>query len=105
MRQNIMMEACGGVKTLFFFDKGSSKIQATFDKDSFNVGETANIECIIDNTNCKKSIKFVKIKFRRLLSGAVSHHMVHKEDETIIKREFEGIKKGHSGTIKLSCPI
>jgi hypothetical protein len=42
-RQNIMMEDCGKVKTLFLFDKGATKVQATFDKDSYNVGETAHV--------------------------------------------------------------
>ena len=91
LRQNIMMEACGVVKTLFFFGKGSSKIQATFNKDSFYVGETAHIECMVDNTNCKNSIRCLKIKFRRLLTGSVSLHTAHNRNETITKREFRGI--------------
>jgi hypothetical protein len=100
-----MMEKCGDIKTLFFFDKGSSKIQATFDKDSYNIGETAHVECLVDNTGCKKSIRCLKIKFRRLISGTISRHTSHKKDEIIIKRKFDGIKKGHSGIIKLDCPI
>lgn len=44
-RQNIMMEGCGKVKTLFFFDKGQSQLKATFEKDSYNIGETARVSC------------------------------------------------------------
>jgi hypothetical protein len=99
------MEKCGDIKTLFFFDKGSSKIQATFDKDSYNVGETAHVECFVDNTGCEKSIKCLKIKFRRFISGMIRDDFTLKKDETIIKRKFDGIKKGHSGIIKLDCPI
>ena len=105
LRQNITMEACGDVKTFFFIGKGSSKLQATFNKDSFNVGEMAHVSCLVDNIHCKKSIRCLKIKFRRLLSGSVSHHLAHKRNETLIKREFAGMKKGFSGVIELECPI
>lgn len=42
-RLNISMDACGEIKNFFFFDKGSTKVTATFDKDSYNVGETAHV--------------------------------------------------------------
>jgi len=51
-RINISMEVGGQIKKLFFFEKGSSSIRAVFDKDSFNVGETAHVECFVDNTKC-----------------------------------------------------
>ena len=49
-RQNICLEASGKVKNLFFVEKGLTQNSATFDKDSYNVGETATVECIVDNT-------------------------------------------------------
>jgi hypothetical protein len=76
-RQNITMNVSGG----------SAKVTATFNQDSFNVGETAIIECLVDNTNSSKSIKSLKIKFRRLLKGAVSKRTHNDLDETIIERE------------------
>jgi hypothetical protein len=78
---------------------GSAKVTATFNKDSFNVGETAVIECFVDNTNCSKTIRCLKLKFRRLLKGKVSHYTENNCDETIIKREFDGMPKGKSGII------
>ena len=93
------MDVCGGIKNLFFFDKGSSKVTATFDKDSYNVNENAKVECFVDNTNCSKTIRCLKLKFRRLLKGKVSHCTEHNCDETIIKREFDGMPKGKSGVI------
>jgi hypothetical protein len=88
------MEVGGEVKNLFFFDKGSTSVRAVFDKDSYNVGETAHVECFVDNTKCSKTIRCLKIKFRRLLKGNVSHHTEKCFDETIIKREFGGMPKG-----------
>jgi hypothetical protein len=104
-RTNIKMEVCGKVKTFFFMDKGSAKLEATFNKDSFDVGETAVAECFIDNTNCEKDIKCVKLKFRRLFKAKVSHCIEFTKDETIIKREFAGMHKGKSGSLTLDVPI
>jgi hypothetical protein len=39
------------------------------------------------------------------LKGKVSHCTEKCCDETIIKREFGGMQKGHSGVIHLDCPI
>jgi hypothetical protein len=99
------LEVGGEVKNFFFFDKGSSSVRAVFDKDSYNVGETAHVECFVDNTKCSKTIRCLKIKFRRLLKGKVSHCTEKCCDETIIKREFGGMHKGQSGVIHLDCPI
>jgi hypothetical protein len=88
------MEVGGEVKNLFFFDKGSSSVRAVFDKDSYNVGETAHVECFVDNKKCSKTIRCLKIKFRRLLKGKVGHSTEKCFDETIIKREFGGMQKG-----------
>jgi len=104
-KTNIKMEVCGKVKTLFFVDKGSAKLEAIFNKDTFNVGETAVVECLVDNTNCEKNIKCVKLKFRRLMKAKVSHCIEYTKDETIIKREFAGMHKGKSGTMTLDMPI
>ena len=99
------MEVGGEVKNFFFFDKGSSSVRAVFDKDSYNVGETAHVECFVDNTKCSKTIRCLKIKFSRLLKLKVSHCSKQCIDETIIKREFGGMHKGQSGVIHLDCPI
>ena len=94
-RQNIIMNVSGG----------SAKVTATFNKDSFNVGETAIIECFVDNTQSSKSIRSLKIKFRRLLKGTVSKRSHNDLDETIIEREFHGMPQGKSGVIKMDFPI
>ncbi len=73
-RLNISMEAASQVKNFFFFDKGLTSVRAVFDKDSYNVGETAHVECFVDNTKCLKTIRCLKIKFRRLLKGNASEN-------------------------------
>ena len=40
---NVTMTGSGKVKNLFFIDKGSTTITATYEKDSYNVGEMARI--------------------------------------------------------------
>lgn len=99
------MEVSGEIKNFFFFDKGQSRVKATFDKDSYNIGETAHVDCFVDNTNCSKTIRCLKIKFRRLLKGKANHGSEKCFDETIIKKEFGGMHKGESGLIKVECPI
>ena len=49
--RDITKEASFKVKNLMIFSKGSTKITAKLDKDSYNVGETAHIECFVDNSN------------------------------------------------------
>ncbi len=66
------MEVSGKIKNLYLFDKGSSKVSAVFDKDSFNVDETAHVECFVDNSNCTKTIKSIDIKLRRSIKGSVN---------------------------------
>jgi len=40
---NVTMTGSGKVKNLFFINKGSTTITATYEKDSYNVGEMARI--------------------------------------------------------------
>ena len=90
-RLNVTMELGGEVKNFFFFDKGSTSVRAVFDKDSYNVGETAHVECFVDNTKCSKTIRCLKIKLKRLLKGKVSDSTYKSTDETIIRKEFAGM--------------
>jgi hypothetical protein len=84
------MEDGSQVKNFFFFDKGITSVRAVFDKDSYNVGETAHVECFVDNTKCTKTIRCLKIKFRRLLkANATEGSGFTREkcfDQTIITR-------------------
>ena len=50
---------------------GSTSVRAVFNKDLFNVGETAHVECFVDNTNCSETIKYLEIKLRRLIHSSV----------------------------------
>jgi hypothetical protein len=91
------MEVSGQVKSFPFFDKGVSLVRAHFDKDSFYVGETAHVECFVNNSQCSLAIRCLEIKLRRITT--------FKPSKIIINKEFEGMKSGMQGVIKLDCPI
>jgi hypothetical protein len=90
---------------MLVIDKGYSKISAKFEKDSYNVGEIAKVECFVDNTNCSKSIDYLKIKFKRLLRGTGDSRNVNSCEEIINEKVFQGMPKGKSGVIHLDCSI
>jgi sporulation-control protein spo0M len=68
-RQNISMEVSGQVKSFPFFDGGVSLVRAVFDKDSYYVGETAHVECFVNNTQFSQTIRYLEIKIRRRILG------------------------------------
>ncbi len=71
-----------------------SKVSATFDKDSFNVGETVRAACFVDNTNGTKNILSFDINFKRLLRGNIGNYTEKSFDETIIGKQFRSMNKG-----------
>ena len=103
-RQNISMEVSGQVKSFPFFDEGVSLVRAVFDKDSYYVGETAHVECFVNNTQCSQTIRCLEIKIRRKIWGKNNLGQT-TSDRIVINKEFEGIKNGMQGLIRLDCPI
>ncbi len=65
LRHNINIEVKGWVKSFPFFDEGVVLVRAVLDKNTYYVGETAHIECFVNNMQCTKSIRSIEIKLRR----------------------------------------
>lgn len=40
-------------------------VRAVLDKNSYYLGETAQLECYVNNTQCNKPIRCLEIKLRR----------------------------------------
>jgi hypothetical protein len=98
-RLNVTMTGSGKVKNLFFIDKGSTTITATYEKDSYNVGEIARVECVVDNTHCDKSIRCIKLKFTNIIKDKTT--LFKKKGRnliayggTLFKTEYPGVRKG-----------
>ena len=92
---NVTMTGSGQVKNFFFIDKGSTSITATYEKDSYNIGEIARVECTIDNTQCENSIRCMKLKFSRTIKEKTTifdKYRVIDYDETLFETEYPGVR-------------
>lgn len=99
------MDVKGEVKTLFFVKNGSTNVHVTFNKDSFIVGETAIVDCQVDNTKCEKEIRCIKLKLRRIISANDGHGHKFTYDTTIIKKEFHGVPAKRHGNVRLEAVL
>ena len=73
--------------------KGSN-VSVSFDKDSYNVGETVHAICFVDNTNGTTNILSSNIKLLRLMKGNIGTYNEKTFDETFIVKEFRGMVRG-----------
>ncbi len=67
------------------------------------MGETAYVQCFVDNTNCLETVKCLELIFKRLFSD--KERGIIDEDIIFSKQKFAGMLKGQSGVIDLECPI
>lgn len=58
------------------------------------MGETTNVECIIDNTKCEKDLKTVTLKLKRLIHAKAKDGFKYKTNDTLIKVKAQGIAAG-----------
>ena len=102
---NKHLELQSKIKTVFFVKQGLTNIKVTFNKDAFIVGEVAEALCEIDNTQCDKEIKCVKMKLRRLIYASAKDSRKMKDNITLIKLKFPGVGAKQSGVVKCEMPL
>ena len=56
------------IKTLFFVKQGTAKVDIVFEKDAYSPIDTARVLAKIDNSQCEKDIKQVKLQLRRMIT-------------------------------------
>lgn len=91
MKENRSLTLDKNIKTMFFVKQGNSKVDVTFNKDCFVLGDTASAIVNIDNSKCEKDIKNVKFKLRRLIHGIAKDTWKFKFNKTLKKIEYPGI--------------
>ena len=79
---------------MFFVKQGSAKVSVTFNKDAFEHGETALAECSLDNRECEKEVKKVKIKLKRLIYATAKDKFKLKYNDTLAEAEYPGVPAG-----------
>lgn len=59
----------GGV---FGFKSSVSKMEIIFDKNVYEVGQTVRVRFVVDNSDCDKDVKSLKLKLKRKLFVSVN---------------------------------
>lgn len=79
------------VKSWICLNQGSSFIRCYFERNAYAPGDTANIICEIDNTNCNLGIKTLNCALRSKISLRDNQGKPKEKVEEIIRREFSGV--------------
>ena len=64
---------------------GSSESKAiiSLQKSTFDAGETIIVDCNLDNSRCKKAVKSIEVKVKRMTQCMEAGRIVWKKEEDI----------------------
>lgn len=103
MHDNKLKGCCGR-------DFGNFIMGCVLDKDSYLIGETANLTLFVDNTKCKTAIDRIKIKLIQKVTASLGEgRRTDVLNNAIVYLNFDGIEKGDTrmgeNDIKCALPI
>jgi hypothetical protein len=77
--------------TFLFIKQGKSQVEVNFERDAYNPEEFANVNCIVDNTQCTKDIDKITVKLYRDIIAFSRDGAKYTDSSVVTKRSYTGV--------------